>query len=451
MIEPRDYSIIKRAILKYGSIDAFLTTLNAEQQRALLYEWPAWARPTYKIGERTYRGQMAPPGNWAVWLFLAGRGCGKTRSLSEWAIEKARSMPGSRGIIVAGHHHDTLDISVEGESGILQRSPPWFKPTFHSKAKKLTWPNGSSAKLYSAFTHDDFRGKQHHWGIADEIAKSPWTEEAWRQMIATMRLGAHPQIFAGTTPRKLAWLRQLRDRATTVVTVGRTSDNADFLPESYLEEMNAYYAGTTMGRQELEGELFNEETGSLWKMANIDKYRISPDKLPRMKRIVTGVDPSDAKKRHDDQLDEAGIVTVGQGIDGDYYVLADNTCRETPDNWATKAVVATEKWGGHEVAAETNRGGAMIPSLFRVVCANLGSKVQCIQKKTDRSKTERAEPIVALYEQGRVHHVGTHADLEKEMTQWTPDQKSPDRMDALVFAVAELAFGGRRGCAFLPS
>lgn len=451
-LPPRRLSPVEQAVKRLGSLEAFLKQFTPEERKILLYDWEQWAKPLQQIDTRTYRGQVAPPGNWFCWLILAGRGYGKTRTGSEWCIKKAMDMPGSRGALITGYHHDTVKIAVEGESGLIARSPPWFRAEYLHHKRLVRWPNGSTANLFSAECPDDFRGLQHHWALADEIAKPPWDGSVWDQLLMTMRLPPHPQILAVTTPKRLPWLKALKEAPTTVLTIGTTWENATNLPKIYLDELHRMYDGTTLGRQELEGELFTDVPGALWRQGLLDAHRVEASKVPKLNRVVVGVDPSDSSKKGTEQDGhcEAGIIVAGVGMDGRYYVLEDGTCRETPEGWARRAIELAVKWHTQDIVAESNRGGMMVASVITLSAKNSGANVKPILKKAVESKVERAEPISALYEQGKVSHAGIFAELEGQLTSWTPDQKSPDRLDALVYALGDLAFPVRRGAVMAP-
>ena len=390
---------------------------------------PAWrqiARPE----------QLAPEGDWLTWAFIAGRGAGKTRSAAEFSIEQARDMPGSRGALIGRTPADVRDVMIEGESGILACSDPAFMPIYESTKRRLTWPNGSIATAFSAEVPSQLRGPQHHWAWADEAAA--WTDApkgdvldtAWNNLMLGLRLGATPRCVVTTTPKPNALTRVILDRISTVVTRGSTYDNLGNLAPSFRQQVLATYEGTRIGRQELLGELLDDVEGALWTITTLDEARVQV--APDLRRIVVAIDPSGGSgPNHDEQ----GIVVAGLGIDGELYILADRSCSLSPHGWASRAIGAFHEFSADRIVAEKNYGGDMVESTIRQVDKHVPVKVI----SASRGKAQRAEPVAALYEQCRVHHVGALAKLEDQMTTWTPqDGTSPDRLDALVWAVTEL-------------
>jgi len=379
--------------------------------------------------------QLPPEGNWLVWLFMAGRGAGKSRSAAEWVHEQAQAEPGCRIALVGRTPADVRDVMIEGDSGILtiaQDDRPVYQPT----KRRLSWPNGSMAYAYSAEVPSQLRGPQHHYAWCDEPAA--WTDArkgdvldtAWNNLMLGLRLGQSPRCVATTTPKPNALIRTMMGRPSTVITRGSTFDNLSNLAPSFREEVLAAYEGTRIGRQELLGELLEDVEGALWAVALIDECRVT--EVPDMRRIVVAVDPSGGDGP---DSDEQGIIVVGLGIDGELYVLADRSCKLSPNGWASRAVAAFHEFKADRVVAEVNYGGAMVESTIRQVSKTVPIKVI----SASRGKVQRAEPVAAAYEQHRVHHVGPFSKLEDQLTTWTPqDGTSPDRLDALVWAVTEL-------------
>jgi phage terminase large subunit-like protein len=379
--------------------------------------------------------QLPPAGPWLVWCFLAGRGTGKTRAAAEWVNEKAQQNPGVRIALVGRTPADVRDVMIEGESGILavaREDRPAYQPT----KRRLTWPNGSMAYTYSAEVPAQLRGPQHHYAWADEAAA--WTDApkgdvldtAWNNLMLGLRLGADPRCVVTTTPKPNALTKTVLARPSTVVTRGTTYDNLANLAPAFREEVLSAYEGTRIGRQELLGELLEDVEGALWTLALIDAARVAA--APDMQRIVVGVDPSGGSGP---DSDEQGIIVAGIGIDGDVYILADRSCKLSPHGWASRAVAAYAEFRADRIVAERNYGGEMVESTIRQVSKTVPIKVI----SASRGKVQRAEPVAAAYEQRRVHHVGPLAKLEDQMTTWTPfDGTSPDRLDALVWAVTEL-------------
>lgn len=388
-------------------------------------EWAEIARPE----------QLPPAGQWLTWAFIAGRGAGKTRSAAEWINGQAQANPGWRIALVGRTPADVRDVMIEGESGILAVARE-NTPVYQSTKRRLTWPNGSMAWAYSAEVPAQLRGPQHHCAWCDEPAawtdarKGDTLDTAWNNLMLGLRLGRDPRCVATTTPKPVALIRTILGRRSTAVTRGSTYDNLANLAPSFREEVLAAYEGTRIGRQELLGEVLEDVEGALWTVALIDADRVRA--APDMSRIVVAVDPSGGSGPDND---EQGIVVAGLGVDGDVYILADRSCRLSPHGWASRAVGAYREFEADRIVAEVNYGGAMVESTIGQVSASVPVKVIT----ASRGKVQRAEPVSAAYEKHRVHHVGALAQLEDQMTTWTPqDGTSPDRLDALVWAVTEL-------------
>ena len=306
--------------------------------------------------------------------------------------------------------------------------------TYNRSIGEITLTNGSKIKLFSAEEPDRLRGPQHHGAWLDELAA--WDKpDAYDQLQFGLRLGEHPQVVITTTPRPTKIIKELVSRETTHITRGSTFENSDNLSQSALVEMQTRYAGTRLGRQELFGEILDDNPGALWNRAQIEATRVQSEPLA-FTRVVVGIDPAVTSG---EESDSTGIVTAGMTADGHYYILADDTLKASPDAWARKAINAFELHKADRIIAETNNGGDLVVHLLQQVNPNVPVK----KVTATRGKAVRAEPIAALYEQGRVHHVGYFADLETEMCEWEPgiSSKSPDRMDALVWALTELSEG----------
>jgi phage terminase large subunit-like protein len=409
-------------------------TQNDNEREALLYLWSFWARPK----------QLAPPGDWSYWLLLAGRGFGKTRSITEWAREKASTMPGSRGAIVSTTAADARDIVVEGESGILAVCPPWNKPTYEPSKRRVTWPNGSMATLYTADEPDRLRGPQHHWAICDELAAWRFLEDAWSNLMFGLRLGEHPQCVVATTPRPLPLLRALLKDKATVTTRGGTYENRGNLAKSFFENIISRYEGTRLGRQELNAEILDDVPGALWTHATLDDNRVSA--IPPLVRIVVAIDPAATSS---EGSNETGIIVSGKGENGHGYLLEDLTLRASPAEWGKVAVKAYDRWGADRIVAETNQGGEMVEHVVKTAARDLFDRKERPTQQiayrgvhASRGKHTRAEPIAALDEQGKIHHVGMFAQLEDQLATWLPGETSPDRLDARAWAFTDLLLGG---------
>jgi phage terminase large subunit-like protein len=405
-----------------------LLSLDPKVKAQLKYHWPFWARPD----------QLEPEGTWTTWLLLAGRGFGKSRCGAEWVRKKAFEHPGCRIALVGETAADTRKVMVEGESGILAISSPDFMPVYSPANRTLTWPNGSMAETYNATQPDQLRGPQHHYAWCDEIAKWQYMQDSWDQLQFGLRLGHHPQQVVTTTPRPLPLVKKLINDPDTIVTRGRTYDNAANLAGPFLKQIEERYGGTRLGRQELEGEVLEDIPGALWTRESIDINR-RPEAPMEMQRIIVAVDPATSS---DEGSDETGIVCVGIAKDADGYsrgyVLADRSLRGSPDEWAKAAIATYREFEADRIVAEKNQGGEMVEAVIKAVDRN--APVSLVH--ASRGKVIRAEPISALYEQNRVHHVGRFDELEDQMCMFSADYDrangSPDRIDALVWGLSFL-------------
>lgn len=421
-----------------------LRDLDADQ---LVWDWSFWGRPQ----------QQEPVGEWDTWLVMAGRGFGKTRAGSEWVKSNMTGRtPLSRGryghmAIVGETAADCRDVIVLGESGIMAVCPPGFKPTYEPSKRLLTWPNGAQAHLYNAVEPDQLRGPQHDSALCDELAKWRYAQETWDQLQFTMRLGTDPRVMITTTPRPIPIISDLLKEDRTLgkggrvaVTRGNTFENRSNLPPAFLRKMVSRYEGTRLGRQELFAEVLDDVPGALWTRAMIDAARMGvdsdgqPERYPPMQRVVVGVDPSGTRGQSDEGNNEVGIVVAGRGIDGLGYVLADYSCDLSPADWGARAVDAYKRFECDRIVAETNYGGAMVEAVIRSV----DKKVSFKEVKASRGKVVRAEPVAALYEQGRIRHWGTFGLLEDQLCAFTSSgyvgKGSPDHADALVWALTEV-------------
>lgn len=394
---------------------------------AIEWDWPCWARPN----------QLAPAGMWQTWMLLAGRGFGKTRTGAEWVRGIKETCP--RIALVGPTAADVRDVIVEGESGILAISPPWDRPIYEPSKRRLVWDNGAQAALYSAEEPERLRGPQHHAGWCDELAAWRYPE-AWDMLMFGMRLGDDPRVVVTTTPKPVKLVRDLLRDPTTIVTRGSTYDNRANLAAKFFARTVAKYEGTRLGRQELNAEMLEDVPGALWKREDLDSPHRRLKVPDSMRRIVVAIDPATTSG---EDSDETGIIVAGLGQDGEGYVLADLTCRETPNGWARIATDAYREFHADRIVAETNQGGDMVETTIRTVAPNVAySRIHA-----KRGKVLRAEPVAALYEQHRVHHVGSLAALEDQMCGFTTDFDagkagySPDRVDALVYALTELMLG----------
>lgn len=403
-----------------------LAALPPQLQAAVVArsKWLSQARPD----------QITPPGNdWPVWLALAGRGWGKTRTGAEDVAWFACANPGVRIAIVAPTAADARDTCVEGESGLLAVLPKVCVENWNRSIGEVTLWNGSRFKLFSATEPERLRGPQHHRAWGDEVAAWP-DPSAWDQLLFGLRLGENPQVIATTTPKPTPLIKTIMRTPGAMITRGSTFDNAVNLPSGTLARLRERYEGTRLGRQELFAELLEDVQGALWTTAMIEPHRVKG--APDLARIVVAVDPSGTSGK--DGGDEIGIVVAGKSRDGKYFVLEDGSCQLSPEGWARRVADLYEKWGADRVIAEKNFGGDMVAAVMRNVAKELPIKLVT----ASRGKAVRAEPIAALYEQEKVHHVGHFDTLEDQMCAMTPagyvGEGSPDRADALVWALTEL-------------
>lgn len=389
-------------------------------------DWPFWQR----------RDQCPPINDWRVWLVMAGRGYGKTRMGAEWVRLLAIDCPGARFALIGATIGEARSVMVEGESGLLalcRKEQVNWEPSL----RKLSWPNGSVATLYSAAEPESLRGPQHDFAWADEIAKWPHGIAAWDNLMLGLRLGDSPRVMATTTPRPVPLVRRLVTEAGVERTSGSTTQNAMNLPREFIDGVTGLYSGTRLGRQELDGELIEDIAGALWNRDLLEARRVQS--APEMKRIVIGVDPPISAHG-----DACGIVAVGLGVDGKAYVLADHSVHgASPEGWARAVAASVEAWHADRVVAEDNQGGNMVESTLRAAALTMPVK----RVHASRGKSARAEPVAALYEAGRASHVGAFPELEDQMCGlvtgggYEGPGKSPDRADALVWALTELMLG----------
>ncbi len=397
-----------------------------EQEEA----WEAWK--AYRWNEWAASKQLAPDGDWAVWLLMAGRGFGKTRAGAEWIRKRIYSGVGRRIALVAPTPDDVRNVMVEGESGLLQISPPWQRPRYEPSKRKLTWPNGAYALAFSSHEPERLRGPQFDTAWCDELASWKYARQTWDNLQFTLRLGNDPRCAVTTTPKPIALLRELKGRDDVRVTTGSTYENRANLPEEYIENIRRRYEGTRTGRQEIYAELLDESEDALWKRDWIEEARVRS--APELSRIVVSVDPAVSSRT---SSDETGIIVAGADEDGHAYVLEDASGRMSPDGWARRAIAMLDKYGADRIIGESNNGGDLVEHTIRTAYESRVIPYKSVH--ASRGKYARAEPVSALYEQGKVHHVGGLDALEDQMCMWTPGAEgSPDRMDALVWAVTEL-------------
>lgn len=384
--------------------------------------------------------QKTPMGDWNVWLILAGRGFGKTWTGAYDIVNYAIKNPKTINAVVAPTFGDLRRVCFEGISGINNMIPEecYAKKRligFNRSTAEINLWNGSKIIGFAASEPDRLRGSQYHRAWCDELAAWRYPE-AFDQLMFGLRLGKQPQVVITTTPRPTRIIKELYSRKgqDVVVTQGSTYENVDNLAPSALRQFKERYEGTRLGRQELYAEILEDIEGALWNHSKIDQQRINKEQLPEMTKIVIGIDPAVTSNANSD---ETGIIVASLGENGYYYILEDKSGRYSPDNWGNIAVNLFYRYNANMIVAETNNGGDLVTRLLRSIDSNVPIKTV----HATRGKVIRAEPISALYEQKKVFHVGTFTDLEDQMCSFTGDikGKSPDRLDALVWALTQLS------------
>ena len=397
--------------------------LNQLTQRQLIdlrWDWDFWARPD----------QMVPEGDWRVWLILAGRGYGKTRTGAEFIRQRVKSGEAKNIALIGRTAADVRDVMVNGPSGLLACCPPDERPIYEPSRRRIIWPNGAIAQTFSSEKPDQLRGPQHDTAWCDETAAWTYSYETWDQLMFGLRLG-DPKCVVTTTPRPIQLLRDLIKSEKVAVTRGTTFDNKDNLADSFFSHILDKYDQTTLGRQELYAELIDEIPGALWTRATIESGRV--EEAPVLTRIVIAVDPAMSSKRGSD---ETGIIVAGLGEDGDFYVIEDLSGRLSVDRWARLVVDTYHRLGADRVVAEVNQGGELVEKVIRQIDSGISYRAI----RASKGKFARAEPVASRYEQARCHHVGAYAQLEDQLCSYSSTfmPQSPDRLDALVYAITEL-------------
>ncbi|MPT49106.1 MAG: ATP-binding protein [Sphingobium sp.] len=448
-------------------VSLFLDQIGEVGRETLLHDWSVHARPE----------QLPPPGDWRIWLIVAGRGFGKTRAGAEWVRSVAENDGHARIALVGATIHEARSVMVEGESGLLSIAPYWDRPVWHPALRRLIWRSGAQAMVFGAGEPDSLRGPQftHIW--ADEIAKWAEGDAAWDNLMMGLRLGRHPRVLATTTPRPVSLMLRLMgqanvqgselegeqaradavpaasavqatpaERAAIVITGGATQDNQAHLSADFIAAMERDYGGTALGRQELLGELIEEPEGALWTRALLERCRLTAKARQEMMeaaspfaRIVVAVDPPASSHG-----DACGIIVAALGHDGRGYVLEDGSVEGArPERWASRVSALAVRHGADRVVAEANNGGEMVGSVLRAAQADIPLKLV----HASRGKAARAEPVAALYERGRLAHIAAFPALEDQMCgimaggEYVGPGRSPDRADALVWAMTELVLG----------
>ncbi len=426
--------------------EVLANAFTEEEIEDLRYTWELWARPE----------QISPHGDWRIWLLLSGRGWGKSRSGSEFIRQEVEAGRASHVALIGETAADARDVMVElSESSIVKISPPWFRPKFEPTKRRVVWPNGAVATIYSGDDPDQLRGPQHDLVWCDELAKYRYPRQTWDNLMFGLRQlgpdGTEPRILVTTTPRPTPLVIELARgdrqqdgsyiaRDDVVITGGDSYENVANLAKSYIKNLDRY-KNTRIGRQEIYREILDEVDGALWTHSLIDEHRV--DKAPDLDVVVVGVDPAVTSPNDEDRKtgskdpSETGIIVGGRK--GDHvFIVGDSTVSDTPKGWATRAIRTYKSARADHITAEVNQGGDMVKHTIRSVDPD----VPINMVRASRGKAIRAEPVASLYEQGRVHHVGIFPRLEDQMTTWCPGMKSPDRMDALVWTVTDLLISG---------
>lgn len=411
-----------------AGIRSAVAALPADEAATLFYDWRFWARP----------GQMPPSWNWRVWVLTGGRGCGKSWTGANWINEKAQTT--ERLALIGRTAADIRDVMIEGDSGLLRQAPPWFQPTYEPARRRVVYPNGAFALCFSADEPNLLRGPQFEAAWADELAAWRKLEETWNNLMFCLRIGEQPQVVVTTTPRPLKTLKTIIALASTHRTNESTYANVQNLADQWAEEIISQYEGTRLGRQELHGEILDDNPNALWTREMVDDNRVV--KAPDLDTITVAVDPP-ASDNPTENTAECGILVGGRkGRKSDRksecFVLDDMSLgRVRPEEWGRQVVTAYHKYKAGKIVAEQNNGGSMVRSTIQAIDPKI--KVELVS--ASRGKLTRAEPVSTLYERNRVHHVGHFPELEDQQCEWEPGAPSPDRMDALVWLVTDLMLG----------
>lgn len=399
--------------------------LSDQEAKGLIYDWRFWARPN----------QLPPDGEWFLWLLLAGRGFGKTRTGAEWIRQRVKD--GARLItLIAQDPADARDVMIEGESGILAVHPENERPTYEPSKRLVTWENGAVARVRSGADPDGTRGLNSDTIWADELGSWKYPRETWDNAMLGLRLG-DPRVCISTTPKPISLVKDLVARAKGpdgVLVTGSTYENRGNLSPAFFRQITEMYEGTDLGQQELYARILDEAENALWTRKIIEANRVRQDQVPEMRAIVVGIDPA-AKSRKENN--ETGIIVGGLGTNGHGYVFEDASGRMKPDQWGKKAIELYRKYEANRVVYEDNMGGEMVGHVLGTIDKGVPIKGVTATK----GKQVRAEPVQSLYQRGMIHHVGTFQQLEDDMCTWQPYEAaldSPDRIDALVWVFTEL-------------
>lgn len=418
---------------------ALLELAPTEQDQLVLeYEWRFWGKPK----------QFAPSWDWFVWLILSGRGFGKTRTGAQWILDRAKNGPYYPIALIGQTKADVRDTMVEvSESSIIKVAPPWFKPVYEPSKRRLTFPNGVIATIFSGDEPDQLRGPQHGTAWIDELAKFKYAKDTWDNMVMGLRLGDKPQALVTTTPRPIPIIKELMADDTTAIVTGSTYENIANLSPAFIREIIKRYEGTRLGQQELHGAILGDTPGALWNRDILEKCRVRQS--PDLKRIVIAVDPGASVT---ESSNNTGIIACGIDEIDHGYVIADATCKKSPAGWGEDVVRLHDQLQADCVVAEVNQGGDMVEFVVKTAAQSLkangersSGEIVVRKVRATRGKYTRAEPVSALYEQNRCHHIGMLIDLEDEMCSWVPGETSPDRLDATVWGFTELILENSTG------
>jgi phage terminase large subunit-like protein len=418
---------LKSLLFALPNPSEFIATLTEKQLVALYNDWPLWAR----------QDQLPEHENWQNWLLLGGRGSGKTRAGAEYI--KLKALTTSPIALIGETFADVREVMIEGVSGLRAIALPHERPVYEATRKRLVFPNGAIAQIFSGEDPESLRGPQFALAWVDELAKYKHAQEVWDMLAFALRVGERPRAVITTTPRNVPIIKKLLEDKNTLISRSKTQDNAANLAQSFMQEVTARYGGTRLGRQELEGELLEDRPEALWNRATIESCRVSV--IPPLKRVVVAIDPPASSKIG---ADKCGIVAAGISDDNTIYVLHDATkAALQPHEWANRAIMVYHKFDADCLVAEINQGGEMVMAVLREVDPTCPVK----PVRATRGKYIRAEPIALLYSQGRVKHGEAFPELEDEMCDFTPDglsnHRSPDRLDALVWALTALNASGK--------
>lgn len=428
----------KVALLPPAERNQIMDGFSDTQLKALEYDWNFWGRPK----------QIAPPDeedspDWFGWLILAGRGFGKTRTGAErvkkWVTESWHHPIRIAGI--AETKKDARDVLVEGESGILSVFPDGMKPKYEPSKARLTWKNGTRLFLFSGDEPDQLRGPQFHKAWVDELAKFQYPQEAWDMLEFGLRLGDNPQVIITTTPRPIPIILNLMKDPDVRITKGSSYENIGNLAPKYIKRVIKRYEGTRLGRQELMAEVLTDAPGAMWTHELIERTRVK--KHPELVSIVVAIDPAVTVS---ETSDETGICVFGKGVDGHGYILRDLSGVFSPHRWASRSVMAYDKWEADEVVGEANNGGDLVEVNIRTV--DVAKAVRFKKVNASRGKHIRAAPVASLWEQGKIHVVGSCPEMEDELVLFTIDgyigERSPNRAEAMIWGAYRLLVGKKR-------